>query len=458
MKTFLRIVGILVAALVVVAVVFLCVVIFWPLDRTTAEEIALAPDSMALPDIPEGEYPHLATTAADCSACHTAKGGKPFAGGRPFPTPFGTIYSSNITPDLDTGIGDYSLDEFRAAVVDGIRADGAHLYPAMPYPDYRHMAERDIEAIYNYLTEEVEPVHAANREPDLTFPFNLRFGLRVWKWFALPEPGFQPPDDPVIARGAYLVEAAGHCGACHTPRNMLMIEKGYTAADPDFLAGGKLGDWSVPTLRGEDGAPARWSADNLGDYLRTGRNIHTGTTGEMRLVVSHSLQHLPESDVKAIVAYLRSIAPNGGGAVPERPAAGGRAESLWAAVEEGGTTAMLASADPEALGPGALLYLDNCAACHLVDGKGGDRVIPELDGSPTVTASSTGGLLNIILHGAELPSTEAAPMSLEMPSFADRLSDEEIAALATFVRSAWSNDAGSVSPEEVAEIRAAPAQ
>ncbi|WP_313136637.1 c-type cytochrome [Paracoccus jeotgali] len=448
MVTFLRILGLL----VILAVVAVIGLIFWPLNTTEADRITLAPEVMAWPDVPAEDYPRLATIAADCSACHTADDGEPFAGGRAFPTPMGVIYAANITPDPETGIGDYSLDQFRAALVDGIRADGAHLYPAMPYASFRKLAERDVEAIYRYLMDDVQPVNAPEREAQMTFPFNMRFGVRAWKWLALPTPGFQPPDDPVLARGAYLVEGPEHCGACHTERNIFYIEKGYSAADADYLMGGDLNGWPAPALRGPDGAPARWSAENLRAYLQDGRNDHNATAGEMTLVTEHSLQHLPDSDINAIVSYLRHLAPNGGGEEPA-PLPDTTAERMWNAAAEGETAALLSSADPSALDLGARLYLDNCSACHLIDGKGAPRVIPELDANPVVTSDATEGLLQMILHGDTMPSTAGAPLKLAMPGFADRLNDEEIAALASFVRTAWSNAASPITAEAVSESR-----
>lgn len=451
MRTFLRIIS----GLIVLAVIVVLAVIFWPLRHTTPDQLALDDESMAWPDVPAEDYPRIAMIAADCSACHTAPDGEPFAGGRAFPSPMGTIYSANITPDPETGIGDYTLDQFRAAIVDGIRADGAHLYPAMPYASFRKLAERDVEAIYAYLTKEVEPVRAEVQAAEMHFPFNLRFGVRAWKWLAMPAPGFEADEDPVLARGAYLVEGPEHCGACHTERNLLFAEKGYSAKDADFLMGGALNDWPAPALRGENGAPARWSADNLRDYLRDGRNDHNATAGEMTLVIVHSLQHLPDSDMDAMVAYLRALAPNGGGGEPA-PRPDTDAERLWDAVENGGTTALLAAADPDELDLGARVYLDNCSSCHLEDGKGAPRVFPELDGNPVITSDAVQGLLQMILHGDEMPSTETAPMRLAMPGFAERLDDEEIAALATFVRNAWSNEGSSISAADVADARKVP--
>lgn len=443
----------IIVALVAVGLILIAALIFWPLNRTTAQELTLSDDVMAWPDN-EDDAPHAATVAADCAACHTSEDGAPYAGGRPFPTPMGTVYSTNITPASETGIGDYTLDQFRASLVDGVRADGKHLYPAMPYTNYRNLAERDVKAMYAYFMDEVEPVRAQNKTAEMTFPFNLRFGVRVWNWLAVPAPGFKAPDDPTLARGAYLVEGSEHCGACHTPRNALFMQKSYAAADLSFLSGGEVDSWTVPSLRGEEGAPARWSGKALKAFLATGRNNHTASGGEMTPVIAHSLQNLPESDLDAIAAYLRVMAPNGGGAedAPEAPDRD-RATEIWNAAASGGTAEMLASADPEQMTEGGRLYLDNCSACHMIDGKGGNGVFPELDGNTTVTAESPKGLLHTILNGAELPSTKGAPLRLAMPAFRDRLSDAQVAEIANFVRGAWSNNAASVESDDVAGLR-----
>lgn len=452
MKTFLGII----AGLVVLGLIALAALVFWPLNLTEPDEITLADDVMTWPEVEDGDYPHLAVIAADCSACHSAEGGAPFAGGRAFPTPMGTIYSSNVTPDDETGIGTYTLDEFRAALVDGVRSDGAQLYPAMPYTNYRKLAERDVKALYDYMMNQVEPVRNTPPDDEMTFPFNLRFGIRAWKWVSMPDPGFAGgSDDPVLARGAYLVEGPEHCGACHSPRNALFVQAGYDASDPDFLSGGELNGWPVPSLRGEDGAPARWSEDALAAYLRTGRNAESGVAGEMTLVVEHSLQELPDSDLDAIVAYLRALAPNGGGNDKGElvPADSTRADALRDADDGKGTIAMLTSADPDALDLGARLYLDNCSGCHFSDGRGSDSVVPRLDGNAIVNAQSPVAVIKTILDGATLPSTRQAPYALAMPGFAERLSDAEVAELASFVRHAWSNDAPAVAAETVGDHR-----
>lgn len=451
MVTFLRIL----TGLVLLGLIVLAAIIFLPVRTTPA--LASLPQDYAPPE-GAGEY---TMRLADCEACHTAEGGTPFAGGRPIRSPLGTIYSSNITPDEETGIGGYSLDEFRAALYDGLRQDGAHLYPAMPYANYRKLSEEDVRALYAYFMEEVEPVRNSVPETDLPFPFDQRWGIRTWKWIALGEPGeVSGSGDPLYDRGAYLVEGPGHCGACHSPRNAVMAEAGYTAEDDDFLTGGEIDGWTAPPLRGAQSAIRHWSPADLKLFLASGRNSHSGVNGEMRLVVRDSLQFYSNEDLDAVIAYLHAL----GGAQAEDYAA---APELRTAdrlgMEGGGTEAALISAEPGmALGP--RLYLDNCNACHFVDGRGADQVFPELDGNPLVTAASPNGLIDTILHGAELPSTALRPYSLRMPGFAARLPDAEVAELATFVRGAWSNEAGAVTAAEVtarrelAEERAAAAR
>ena len=442
MKTFLRIV----IVLVILGFVGLALFILVPVQRTGPQQ-ALAPGWE--PAEGEGYY---AMRLADCAACHTAEDGEQFAGGRPIESPVGTIYSSNITPDPDTGIGGYTLDEFRAALYDGIRQDGAHLYPAMPYDNYRLISETDVRALYQYFTEEVEAVHNVVPENDLPFPFNQRWGLRAWNWVGLPDAGFTPMfEDDVLNRGAYIVEGPGHCGACHTPRNVIFGQDGFTARDARFLTGGEIDGWTAPDLRGPDSPPQRWEPEQLARILATGRNVHASIVGEMKLVVEDSLQHLTPDDMAAVVAYLRHIGREGAAGDPAPVAEDPDATKLETFVESE-TSVLLTSADPQ-MSLGARLYLDNCNACHFVDGRGANEVFPELDGNHLVNAELPTGLIHMIMYGDTLPSTEERPMRLQMPGFAHRLSDEEVAELATFVRSAWSNSAGAVSAEDVADMR-----
>ncbi|TPE50942.1 cytochrome c [Amaricoccus solimangrovi] len=451
MLTLLRII----AWLLLLAIVAALALIFVPARHTGPQPVEMAaagatgdPDAAAL----------YAARVADCAGCHTADDGEPFAGGRPIPSPFGAIYSPNITPDPETGIGGITLDQFRAALYDGIGRDGRNLYPAMPYDSYRELSEADVEDLYHYFTKVLAPVRNEPRETDLPFPLDQRWGIRAWKLVGLPEAGFEPRfDDPVLDRGAYLVEGPGHCGACHSPRNLVYAQAGFTSEDPDFLTGGEIGGWTAPDLRSDQSAIARWSDADLKLFLASGRNAHAGVRGEMKLAIEHSLQYFSDDDLSAVVAYLRAIGPAGAGSgagAAEAPPVGQPIPRVDRLADESATeTERLLSAAEPGMPLGARLYLDNCAACHFVDGKGADQIFPALDGNSLVTAPKVTGLVSTILAGAALPSTGERPAAVRMPGFADRLSDAEVAELATFVRGAWHNDAPAVKEEDVRGLR-----
>ncbi|GHC80572.1 cytochrome c [Limoniibacter endophyticus] len=427
--------------LVILGLVALAAFIFVPVQKTPATK-QLAADFK--PAEGAGEY---VMRAGDCMACHTAEGGKPFAGGRAIASPMGTIWTTNITPDKETGIGDYTLDDFRASLYDGIRKDGAHLYPAMPYENYRKMTEEDVVALYDYFMNQVEPVSNKVEETTLSFPFNMRFGLRAWNWLALNgDAGFTPVEgqSEVYNRGAYLVQGAGHCAACHSPRNLFMGQDGIDESSDKFLTGGDIDGYTAPDLRGPDSASQSWTSEQMALYLSTARNAHTSATGEMMLVIRDSLQYMTPDDNMAIATYLKTISGGEGNAPVQQPAQ----------VQPTETEKMLTEAKAD-LPIGPRLYLDNCAACHFVTGKGAAEIFPELAGNSLVTAASPKGLVSVILHGAELPSTEQRPMKLRMQGYAERLSDEEVAELATFLRTAWGNEAPAVTPADVAGAREA---
>lgn len=393
-------------------------------------------------EIERGEY---LSRAGDCVACHTAPGGVPFAGGLAVESPFGEIFSTNITPDPDTGIGNYTRDEFAAALRDGVRSDGKKLYPAMPYPSYARITDQDIDALYAYFMEGVEPVSNEPERTDLSFPFNQRWGIGAWNWlFASTEP-FTPDEalSDELNRGAYLVQGLGHCGSCHTNRGLFFQEKSLTGEDSDYLTGETLEGWYAPSLRGAgdgDHPVARWSEQDIVDYLATGRNDHSAVVGKMTSVVAHSTSRLSEEDLLAIAGYLKSLSG------PE----GERAPAREQAAED--TQAMLTRADVEE-NRGARLYLDNCNACHFANGQGASQVFPSLVGSSLVNAEDPTGIIRVILSGARLPSTEQRPAALAMPDFAWRLSDGEVAELASFVRTAWGNESSEISADQVADVR-----
>lgn len=449
MRTFLRVIGIL----VVLGVIGLLAFIFVPVSRT-APNTDLAADWQPQP----GQGKRVALEA-DCVACHTAPGGTPFAGGLAIKSAMGDIWSSNITPDKETGIGNWTLDDFRAALVDGLDDEGKHLYPAMPYENFRFMKEEDIRALYSYFMNDVAPAKSDVPETHLSFPFNMRFAIRAWNWVALRHPAtFTTAEKSETEdRGQYLVEGPGHCAACHSPRTAFMTQGGVKLGDAEFLAGGVIGGWNAPALIGAESAPQKWSVAEMANYLSTGRNAHSTANGEMADVVNNSLQYLAAADVTAIAAFLKGM---NGGAVDLPDAAITSAEATSHAMEPlpadaaGQKTATaLTDASPD-LPIGARLYLDNCVACHFASGKGAPEIFPELQGNSLVTGSEVAPLIAIILNGAEVKGTEKRPMNLVMQGYADRLNDQEVAELASFVRTAWGNDASAVTAADVAKIRA----
>ncbi|MFP5495468.1 MAG: c-type cytochrome [Gammaproteobacteria bacterium] len=389
--------------------------------------------------VKQGEY---LARAGDCVACHTAKGGKPFAGGLPMETPIGTIYSTNITPDK-TGLGDYSFEDFDQAVRHGVAKDGSTLYPAMPYPSYARVSESDMQALYAYFMKGVEPVAQVNKDSDIPWPLSMRWPLAGWRWMFAPKVEdyqAQAGADPVISRGAYLVEGLGHCGACHTPRALTMQEKSLSASDGTaFLSGSApLEGWIAKSLRGDhkDGLGS-WSEDQLVQFLKTGRSDRSAVFGGMSDVVVHSMQYMSEEDLTAIARYLKSLP-----AVDpkDQPHQYDKqvADALWKGDDSK---------------PGASVYIDNCAACHRTDGHGYTRVFPALAGNPVLQTADATSLINIVLNGGTLPATHRAPSTFTMPAFAWRLSDQEVADVVSFVRDSWGNKGETVKASQVKDLR-----
>lgn len=393
--------------------------------------------------VSKGEY---LARAGDCVACHTSHdGGKPFAGGLGIASPIGTIYSTNITPDAKTGIGQWSYGEFERAMRRGIGHDGSALYPAMPYPSYAKVTDADLEALYAYFMKGVAPVEQANKANDIPWPLSIRWPLAYWRslFSPLPEPSavaaraVTTDAHARLARGAYLVQGLGHCGSCHTPRALTMQEKGLDEQAKGYLTGAELNGWAVPALRGMP----HWSEEQIVEYLGSGRNSVASVAGEMKDVVANSTSHMSDADLQAMAVYLKSLAADGQAGHQHQPP---RSEA---------TTRKLTAAKDLTLGE--RLYLDNCGACHFVAGQGASRVFPRLDGASIVNADNPTALVHVILAGAQTPSTERSPSVLPMPGFAQRLDDAEVAELASFLRQGWSNAAPAVSPELVRTVRAA---
>jgi alcohol dehydrogenase (quinone), cytochrome c subunit len=407
-----------------------------------------ASSSIAAPaSIGRGRY---LAVAADCSACHTAAGGKPFAGGRPIATPVGTIYSTNITPDRDRGIGRFTLDKFDRAVRHGIGAGGETLYPAMPYPSYAKMSDRDLADLFDYFQHGVDAVSSPSRSSGLPWPWSVRWPLALWRKLFAPSvlaSSFDASryDDSVIARGAYLVQGPGHCGACHTPRGFFLQERALDDSSALYLAGGQLIDgWVAVSLRGNaaDGL-GNWSKSDLIATLRSGHNTaHAVIGAAMGDVVLHSTQYLSDADLLAVASYLKSLPP-----VPDVASAYAPNPATAEALAAGRETDR-----------GAQLYLDNCSACHRTNGEGSADVFPAIAGNSSVLSSSAQSLILLVLRGSAEPRTAAAPSALGMPGFGWRLSNAEVAQLLSFIRASWGNRASSVSADEVAQVRAASAE
>lgn len=386
--------------------------------------LAFAPASVSAEPSLQARRGAYVAQLADCEACHTAAHGATMAGGRELPTPFGVLYSTNITPDPRTGIGGYTFEQFDAAMRRGVAADGHHLYPAMPYTSYAKASEEDMRALYAYLTEAVTPVTQPNKPAQMHWPFSQRWGLALWKMAFLDPARFQPEprNDAVWNRGAYIVQTWGHCGACHTPRGIAFQERATSDAGRygrHYLAGETMEQWRAVSLRN------LWTVEDTAQLLKSGQNRFAAATGGMTEVIQRSTQHFSDADLVAVATYLKSL-PAGEADVPmPAPATAAVApESLY-------TTR------------GGLAYAQFCVDCHRLDGAGVKDVFPPLRQNPAVTSQDAATLLHILLTGFRTPETSARPRAYTMPAFA-RLSDREIAEIASFVRTSWGNNAAPV--------------
>lgn len=372
----------------------------------------------------------------DCVACHTAKDGVEMAGGLALESPMGTIYSTNITPDPETGIGGWSYAEFDRAMRKGVAADGHHLYPAMPYPSYAKMTEADMGALWAYLSQGLAPVKQATPETNLGFPFNQRWGLAYWNTAFLQSAPFtpDPSKDAVWNRGAYLVQSLGHCGACHTPRGIGFQEVTMDGTGPQgdkFLSGAQVENWNAVNLRN------LWTVSDMVRLLKTGQNRFATVSGSMVDVISHSTQHFSDLDLTAMAVYMKSLPADR----PEQPTS---PEDVVAALvpETTWTT------------PGGLGYAQFCSDCHRPNGEGVPGVFPPFGGNHTISAEDPATLIHITLTGGQSAMTAAHPRAFHMPGFA-KLGDDEIAQILSFVRESFGAGAAPVTPEAVAKARKA---
>ena len=363
----------------------------------------------------------------DCASCHTRKNGPAFAGGRGLDSGFGTIYSSNLTPDAQTGIGDWTADQFYRAMHKGRAADDSHLYPAFPYPYFTHMTRADVGAIYAYLRT-VPAVTYTPPPNKLPFPLNIRGLMALWNALYFDEGEYKPDAAKSVQwnRGAYIVTGPGHCGGCHTPKNFLMADDNEHA-----LAGNVQGTWFAADLSGEErGGLASWSAADIEEYLETGRNARAGASGSMQEVVELSTGRMTDADRAAIAAYLKDLPPSMPAEMPATP-------------------------DPAAMRAGEAIFADACASCHLSRGEGQMRLFPPLAASASVQSRDPTTVLHVVLKGSALLATGKMPTPAAMPAFDWKLDDRQIADVATYIRNAWGNSAKPVSPGDVGKLRRA---
>lgn len=371
----------------------------------------------------KGEYIyHL----SDCGACHTSRTGAPLAGGLSFPTPFGYIYSSNITPDKENGIGSWSYDDFANAMRKGIAKDGHHLYPAMPYPSYSKITDEDLKALYDYLMHRVKPRTTANRDPDIHWPLTMRWPLSIWNMLYTEGKPFKPRADQNAEwnRGAYLVQGPGHCGSCHTPRGMAVQEKSFDDTDPTYLSGGEIYGWYSPSLRN-----LKLSKEEIIDLLREGRSKHKAIAGAMDEVVTQSTQYMTTEDLNAIATYLLSFKD-----------------------QEPSSPTPPASMPQAAKMNGEALYANYCSTCHGMKGEGVDYVIPKLIDNPTVNRQDPSTLIRILLEGGETPPTQKH-LPYAMPGYKWLLDDRDIADITNYIRTSWGNNGSLVTPKDIKKVR-----
>ncbi|KXV02391.1 cytochrome C [Gluconobacter potus] len=399
------------------------------------------------PNTAVAERGHYLAIAADCAACHTAPGSsKAFAGGYGIASPLGSIYSTNITPSKEYGIGNYTEKEFAHALREGIRRDGAHLYPAMPYTSYTKLTDDDVHALYVYFMTSVKPVESSPQKTELPFPYNIRASMAIWNALFLDDTRFKPdPSKSVeVNRGHYLSYALAHCDTCHTPRNAMMAEKGSSP-----LAGASLSSWYAPNVTSDPvSGIGGWSNDDLFRYLKTGDVPGKAQAGgPMAEAIEHSFQYLSDADIRAMVAYIKQVpaisdskdkAPRESyGKISDR-------ESVYRALPT------------SRISRGEYLFSGECAACHRPTGQGSpDGYYPQLFHNTALGAPIADNLITTILMGVR---REVNGHTTYMPgfgpgSYVDSLSDQDIADISNYVEQRFGNPNVKVTPDDVKLIR-----
>ncbi|MDR6870760.1 mono/diheme cytochrome c family protein [Bosea sp. BE125] len=377
----------------------------------------------AFAQVEKGRY---LAALGDCAACHTAPGLPPFAGGVVLQTPFGNLVAPNITPDAETGVGRLSLQDFQSVMSKGIGKGGYHLYGAMPFTAYTKVTAADNAAIWAYL-QTLEPARNKVEPNQLPFPFNIRASLIGWNLLNFSQGEFKPDpkQSPDWNRGAYIVEGLGHCGTCHTPKNLIGGDK-----NGQFLEGATLQGWFAPNITADPhkGIGA-WSESEIVQYLKTGANRFDIASGPMAEVVEKSSQHWSEADLKAVAVYLKA----GRNGEAKAPAPLPASDKLMAA--------------------GQAVFADRCMGCHVSTGAGVPKLFPRLAQAPLVNSDDPTTLIRVVLAGSRAGTTRAASTGPAMPSFAWNLSDQDVAAVLTYVRNSWGNAAPAVSAKDVASLR-----
>ena len=398
----------------------------------SAQAQAQATDTASV--VARGQY---LAQAGDCVACHTAPGGKLFAGGRAMPTPFGTLYTSNITPDRDTGVGKWTVDQFYTMMHTGRSLDGGLLYPAMPFGSYTKVTRADSDAIFAFM-QSVPPVKLPNKPHDLRFPYNNRSLIIGWRTLFFTEGEYKPDSTKSNDwnRGAYLVQGLGHCAMCHSAINALGGSSESAAFEGGLIP---MQNWYAPSLTSnKEGGLGDWSIEDISDLLRTGISKRGAVYGPMADVTYNSLQYMTETDTRAMAVYLKSLAEH---SVPDAP------RSTTSAQE----SSLL-------LRLGQTIYVDKCASCHGDKGLGKPPHYPPLAGNQSIQMSSAVNPVRMVLNGGYPPGTAANPMPHGMPPFAQLLSDDEVAAVVTYIRISWGNHGAAVSAAEANALRSAPLQ
>jgi mono/diheme cytochrome c family protein len=381
--------------------------------------------------VARGEY---LARAGDCIACHTAPEGRMFAGGRAMPTPFGTLYTSNITPDQSTGIGKWSADDFYKTMHSGRFPDGGLIYPAMPFASYTKVTRADSDAIFAYLRS-IPQINQKNRPHDLRFPYDNRSLILGWRTLFFTEGEYKP--DPGKStewnRGAYLVEGLGHCGMCHSPINAL----GGTRQSDAFKGGLiPMQNWYAPSLTSNrEAGLGDWSIKDITDLLQTGVSMRGVVYGPMAEVVHNSLQYLNDEDTIAMAVYLKSISEP----APKPP-----------------VSALPGTESSLLISLGKTVYDVRCASCHGVQGEGKPPHWPPLANNQSIEMESAVNPIRMVLNGGYPPGTKGNPRPYGMPPFAGLLSDNEVAAVVSYIRTAWGNRGTPVSAREANELRSAP--